>query len=792
VLAPLAVAACLAIAALPARADDAATSFSPTVNPTGRWSYGWTPALGGSFAAFATRGTDANGIDYWRHAANLAQVSHNGTNFGKTVGSTYTPSGGLNLQPGTGGQFAVVRWTATTAGSYSIHARLFSRVLANSYMTAEISVLLDGAVLFDRYITAQGPGPGALDGTFALAAGQSIDFVVGDAHDGSAPDVVGLDATVNGELAPSPAGPVFAFGGERFVGCRWPGAFESMAFDPLNRRLASHGKLRGLCGNVIGDGPDDSPGLCWDQRTATYWQLTTNRVVRRWSAAGALLDTVFTIPLVFTVPGVGSDTLPSPRGIATDSNYVYVVDAGAAPGAIGSNEWLKFTRAGVPVKSSKTTDFTSHLVLEPDATADDIIYVPFGAAPYAGRLVVPIEHTGFVVLDTEGMFVDELRWSLAGFVSRPVSAFAGLAVDAATGNFYFADNDPAAALMLSKLPGPQAASYAVATVGGSGGAGLQLKYPTAGPGCDLPVWKSYGLLAGSSGNLFGLGFRPADRFVYSVDFSTGDLWRADPLLGPAQRVGSTGTSSVWGLTYDTQRDVFYLIDGNGPVTHILVLDPVTLAVHPLPQAVGYELGGSTDLAFDPLDGKLYAPDRSVVPSRLVRIDRDSGAGVVVGNLGAPVVGLDFDPVSGQLLGITTSAVYRVDPASGGATLLSNTVGGGFEGLAVVAVPVNPTVLAVNEPPAPSASARLVTFPNPARDGATIGFALPVATAVRVGVYDVAGRLVREVGEATFTAGAHRLAWDGRDAQGVGVASGVYFVRVESAKHTTVGRLVIVK
>src|SRR6185503_18744463 len=109
--------------------------------------------------------------------------------------------------------------------------------------------------------------------------------------------------------------PVLTFADHRFIPARWPGkAFESLAFDPVNRRLASAGDLSSLCGGRLSDGPGESPGLAWDLRTQTYWSITTNRVVQRWSAAGALLDTVFTLPQSFTVPGSGLDTLESVRG----------------------------------------------------------------------------------------------------------------------------------------------------------------------------------------------------------------------------------------------------------------------------------------------------------------------------------------------------------------------------------------------------------------------------------------------------------------------------------------------
>jgi len=407
-----------------AHADDAAAGFVPTANPASPWSYGWTPTLAGAFTLLATHGTDANGLDNWRDATNLTQVTHNGTPGGKTVGNAYTPAGGLDLQPGNGGQYVVARWTASQDGSYTVHARLASRMLPTMFMSAEVAVLLDGAVAYDRYVSATGQERGDVNGTFALTAGQTIDFVVGDAHDGLGPDLVGLDATVDEELPEPASGAAYTFGGERFAGCRWGSAFESIAFDPVDQHL-------------------------------------------------------------------------------------------------------------------------------------------------------------------------------------------------------------------------------------------------------------------------------------------------------------------------------------------------------------------------------YAADGSVSPKRLLRIDRDTRAATVVGDLGAPVTGMSWDPVTSKFLAISNTGVYRVDPATAATTLLTATNGAGFEGLAVVPVPAAGTVLSAEAPPAP-ASVRLAAFPNPSRGGATVAFTVPAAGDARVGVYDVAGRLVRELRSGRATAGTYRLEWDGRDAAGAAVASGVFFLRLESAGRTTVARLAVVR
>jgi endonuclease I len=86
---------------------------------------------------------------------------------------------------------------------------------------------------------------------------------------------------------------------------------------------------------------------------------------------------------------------------------------------------------------------------------------------------------------------------------------------------------------------------------------------------------------------------------------------------------------------------------------------------------------------------------------------------------------------------------------------------------------------VDDGDAPGASAIALSqsAPNPAARSATIRFALPAAADVRLSVYDAAGRLVRVLAEGPFAPGEHEVSWDGRDAAGRPVASGVYFLRL---------------
>jgi hypothetical protein len=71
-------------------------------------------------------------------------------------------------------------------------------------------------------------------------------------------------------------------------------------------------------------------------------------------------------------------------------------------------------------------------------------------------------------------------------------------------------------------------------------------------------------------------------------------------------------------------------------------------------------------------------------------------------------------------------------------------------------------------------------PNPFGDATSVRFALPQAGPVSLTVYDVAGRRVASLVDRRLEAGTHSVMWDGRDASGSRVASGVYLLRLHAA------------
>lgn len=108
--------------------------------------------------------------------------------------------------------------------------------------------------------------------------------------------------------------------------------------------------------------------------------------------------------------------------------------------------------------------------------------------------------------------------------------------------------------------------------------------------------------------------------------------------------------------------------------------------------------------------------------------------------------------------------------------------------------VDRSIVGVESPEASGggASARLSSSPNPFNAGTTIAYDVPAAGAVRLQIFDLRGRLVRTLIQATAPAGRHEVRWDGRDSAGCDLASGVYVLRLEASSSVARGRLVLVR
>lgn len=84
------------------------------------------------------------------------------------------------------------------------------------------------------------------------------------------------------------------------------------------------------------------------------------------------------------------------------------------------------------------------------------------------------------------------------------------------------------------------------------------------------------------------------------------------------------------------------------------------------------------------------------------------------------------------------------------------------------------------------------YPYPFNAVTRITFGLPEAADVKLRIFDLMGREVTTLIQGQQRAGYYRVQWDGKNADGVPVTSGIYFVRLETPKVTKVSKMTLVK
>jgi hypothetical protein len=93
---------------------------------------------------------------------------------------------------------------------------------------------------------------------------------------------------------------------------------------------------------------------------------------------------------------------------------------------------------------------------------------------------------------------------------------------------------------------------------------------------------------------------------------------------------------------------------------------------------------------------------------------------------------------------------------------------------------------------PSKTVLFMNHPNPFNPTTTIRYNVGIAVDVRLSVFDATGRRVRTLVDERQAAGEYSVGFDGRDDRGAGLASGVYFYRLQAGGVTQTRKMVLLK
>lgn len=103
-----------------------------------------------------------------------------------------------------------------------------------------------------------------------------------------------------------------------------------------------------------------------------------------------------------------------------------------------------------------------------------------------------------------------------------------------------------------------------------------------------------------------------------------------------------------------------------------------------------------------------------------------------------------------------------------------------------------TTFAPVDVPLGALSGRVTVAPNPIVSSTSLSYFTETPQYIDVNVYDLTGRLVKNLESKAVSAGRHIITWDGKRQDGQRVRSGVYFVRVEEPSGVHVERMVFLR
>lgn len=200
-------------------------------------------------------------------------------------------------------------------------------------------------------------------------------------------------------------------------------------------------------------------------------------------------------------------------------------------------------------------------------------------------------------------------------------------------------------------------------------------------------------------------------------------------------------------------------------------------------------------SFNPTSGDLWASVRPAVGNkdRIYRVSTTTGVATLVGGTGDNAItpSLAFDPL-GILYGLKgsgsqTNMLIRIDTSTAFGTTIGST---GVTGLLAITMRTDSlaTDVAGNEISfVPSSYALHQNYPNPFNPGTEIRYDIPVATHVKLMVYDVVGREIATLVDKQENPGYRTVKFSpGR------LASGVYFYRLVAGPFVATKKMLVMK
>jgi len=280
-------------------------------------------------------------------------------------------------------------------------------------------------------------------------------------------------------------------------------------------------------------------------------------------------------------------------------------------------------------------------------------------------------------------------------------------------------------------------------------------------------------------DLLAMAIDPSTNQIYAVRSSVAGstLLRLNADQGDAYPFYQFPLPELFSIAFDSSGD-FYGLLRNGQLYSIDLEDG------------SYNLVTTVEcprisIRFHPQTNELWGTVKNFLGNpkdQLVKINMTTGDTTRFGRTGFNVNTLDlaFDE-SGNMYGIKGSGtlvsdLFTIDQLTGAGTLIGSVGIKDLTGLGY-----SPMVTSIEEENVitPSAFNLEQNYPNPFNPSTQIKFSLPVASNVKIVIYNLIGEVVTELVNTQLNSGIHSINWYASDNGGKKVSSGVYFYELKA-------------
>jgi hypothetical protein len=196
--------------------------------------------------------------------------------------------------------------------------------------------------------------------------------------------------------------------------------------------------------------------------------------------------------------------------------------------------------------------------------------------------------------------------------------------------------------------------------------------PTTGAATFVGPFNVDGLMA-------SLAYDPTKDVLYGTTTASNNLYSINRSTGAATLIGSLGAELMHGLAFDPSTQTLYGTYGVSGGDGLYSIDTATGAAA-LVGHVGFFRADHLDrvvgLAVSPQTGDLYGSlGGSAGTGGLVRIDKVTGQGQLIGFFTPHIEGLAFEPATGMLYGVdnsNTRSLYTIDVTTAAARYVGST------------------------------------------------------------------------------------------------------------------------